>query len=324
MWLHETSPVFTTNLILHFLLISIVEEAVDKLISLNENPLNDITPSEPRLETNEGLPPVSSIPSPWLLSHADINNPNSKTSSSHDQHPVNQSRFLTTSSHDKHPVTQSRFQTSSSQDQHPVTQSRFQTSSSHDQHPVTQSRFQTSSSQDQHPVTQSRFLTTSSHDQHPVTQSRFLTTSSHDQHPVTQSRFLTTSSHDQHPVTQSRFLTTSSHNQRPVIHSRGFETHSDLWPNLQLSLNQWPTFHQGSSPRQPRSSYHHDRITVSSSPDNQLTRKINRDEMVSNKGSMDQSGQRKDEQEKKLIMLRGLPGSGKTTLAKQVILQTEP
>ena len=260
MWLHETSPVFTTNLILHFLLISIVEEAVDKLISLNENPLNDITPSEPRLETNEGLPPVSSIPSPWLLSHADINNPNSKTSSSHDQHPVNQSRFLTTSSHDKHPVTQSRFQTSSSQDQHPVTQSRFQTSSSHGQHPVTQSRFQTS----------------------------------------------------------------SSHNQCPVSHSRGFETHSDLWPNLQLSLNQWPTFHQGSSPRQPRSSYHHDRITVSSSPDNQLTRKINRDEMVSNKGSMDQSGQRKDEQEKKLIMLRGLPGSGKTTLAKQVILQTEP
>ena len=45
--------------------------------------------------------------------------------------------------------------------------------------------------------------------------------------------------------------------------------------------------------------------------------------MVSNKDSMDQSGQRKDEndkQEKKLMMLRGLPGSGKTTLAKQVII----
>ena len=227
-------------MILHFLLlISIVEEAADKLISLNENPLNDITPSEP---TNEGLPPVNSLSSPWLLSHADINNPNSKTSSSHDQHPV--------------------------------TQSRFQTSWSHDQHPVTQSRFQTSWS------------------------------------------------HDQHPVTQSRFQTSWSPNQRPVSHSHVFEPRSDHWPNLQPSLNQWPTFHQGSSPRQPRPSYHHDRITVSSSPDNQLTRKINRDEMVSNKDtcSMDQSGQRKDEQEKKLIMLRGLPGSGKTTLAKQVII----
>ena len=240
MWLHETSPVFTPNLIFHFLFISIVEEAADKLISLNENPLNDITPSEPRLKTNEGLPPVNSIPSPWLLSHADINNPNSKTSSSHDQHPV--------------------------------TQSRFQTNWSHDQHPVTQSRFQTSSS------------------------------------------------HKQHPVTQSLFQTSWSHNQRPVSHSHGFVSRSDHWPNLQPSLNQWPTFHQGSSPRQPRSSYHHDQITVSSSPDNQLTRKINRDEMVSNKDSMDQSGQRKGEQEKKLIMLRGLPGSGKTTLAKQVII----
>ena len=47
--------------------------------------------SEPQLiKTNEGLPPDNSIHSPWLIFHADINNPNSKTSSSHDEHPVTQ------------------------------------------------------------------------------------------------------------------------------------------------------------------------------------------------------------------------------------------
>ena len=62
-----------------------MEEAADKLIS-----------SKPQLKTNESLLPDNSIHSPWLIFHADINNPNSKTSLSHDQHPL----FQTSSSDD--------------------------------------------------------------------------------------------------------------------------------------------------------------------------------------------------------------------------------